>query len=117
MWIGIGVGAAGFLIWGIAGGVAIGKRSTLEGECSDKICPASAQGDLDSAMAAAHASTVGMVVGFAGAAVGIVGLLLPVFDSGDSKPESPEPEASPEDVPVAVRVLVGPGSIGLQGSY
>ena len=124
VWIGFGVGAAGFLTWGIAGGVAISKRSTLDDECSsDKVCPSSAQGDLDSAMAAAHASTVGMVVGFAGSAVGIVGLLLPLIEAGAAQPDgsepgsSPDPSASPADAPVAVRVLVGPGSVNLQGRF
>ena len=117
VWIGFGIGAAGFITWGIAGGVAIGKRSTLNDECPDKVCPSSAQGDLDSAMASAHASTVGMVIGFAGSAVGVVGLLLPLFGAGDTKTGGPAPDASPSDPPVTARVMVGPGSIGLSGRF
>jgi hypothetical protein len=117
VWIGFGVGAAGFLTWGIAGGVAIGKRSALDEQCPDKVCPSSAQGDLDSATAAAHASTVGMVVGFAGAAVGILGLLLPVFTATDEQAEKPTPAPSEGDAPVAVELVLAPGTVGLQGTF
>jgi hypothetical protein len=114
VWIGFGVAAAGFITWGVAGGIAIGRESALAEDCPDKVCPADKQGDLDNAMTAAHVSTVGMVFGFAGAAVGVVGLLLPLFEA---KPAT-EPAAPDKGAPqLELEPLISLGAVGLGGRF
>ncbi|MBW2457699.1 MAG: hypothetical protein JRI68_24555, partial [Deltaproteobacteria bacterium] len=102
-WVGFGVGAAGFIVGGVTGGVTLARVSDLDEQCPDRSCPATVQEDLDEAEVISHVSTVGFVVGGVGVAVGVVGLLL-----GDS---STDPEE------VGLEPWVGPGSVGLRGRF
>jgi hypothetical protein len=71
---GLVIGGAGLVTWGIAGGIALGKKSTLDGPdgCTSSSCPASAASDRSSFEAARTASTAGFVIGLVGVGAGVV---------------------------------------------
>ena len=71
-WVAFGVGGAGLTLGVIAGLVAGGKHSTLEGECNNTAgtCPTANANDLDSFHTWRTVSTVGYVVGALGVAGG-----------------------------------------------
>ncbi|MBW2528591.1 MAG: hypothetical protein JRI23_30740 [Deltaproteobacteria bacterium] len=112
VWVGFGVGAAGLLTGGITGGITLSKTSSLEDECPDKQCTAEQEADLDDAKLVGHVSTAGFVIGGVGVAVGIVGLALTDWDGGSSEPGDGAPESA-----IRLQPLLGPTSIGLQGSF
>ena len=108
-WVSVGVGAAGLAVGGIFGGLALVKKGSLDGECTpDKICGLGAQSDLDAAQAFGTISTVGFVVAGVGAAAAVIFFLWPA-------PKA-EPTAPPKSG-VFLRPILGPGSVGLAGSF
>jgi hypothetical protein len=68
-----GVGLAGVVVGGIFGGLAASAKSALEGECPGNVCPAGKPtDDLAGARSKAAISTIGIAVGGAALATGIV---------------------------------------------
>lgn len=65
-----GVGVAGLIVGGVAGGLALGQHDALAKACPNGTCPASKKGDLDAYEATGTASTVGFVAGGVLAAAG-----------------------------------------------
>jgi hypothetical protein len=102
-WVAFGGGGAGLAVGVIAGLVADGKHSTLQGECNNTTttCAPQYAGDLDGFHAARTWSTVGYVVGALGVAGGAVLWLT-----------TPQTSRS-----TAARVWIGPGSAGVAGSF
>lgn len=76
VWIGFGAAAAGVAIGSIAGLMSIGDKNSVIGLCHDNRCPPSTYGELDSASSLATTSDVAFVIAGAGAAVGLVSLLM-----------------------------------------
>jgi hypothetical protein len=75
-WIGLGVGAAGLVVGGVTGLVAMGRHSTLESECPTGKChPPSGQDTINDFRSMAAVSTVGFIVGGLAAAGGAALLL------------------------------------------
>jgi hypothetical protein len=108
VWIGFGAGGAGLLVGVITGAMSSSKTSELDEACGgDKTCPPSAEDIHASAQTLSHVSTIGFVVGVAGAGVGIVGLLL----SGGGDSGGDETEAA------AFRPIVAPGYLGVGGTF
>lgn len=70
--VAFGVGAAGLVVGGVTGVMALGKKSDLDAACPEGRCPASAQGDVDSYTTLGTVSTVGFVAGGVGVAAGAV---------------------------------------------
>jgi hypothetical protein len=99
--MGYGLGALGVGLGVGAGFAAKGLTKTVEKECPQYQCPSSAAGDLSAARGLGTASTVGFVLAGVGVAAGTVLLIV-------------KPGASPQK-PVAL--LVGPGSVGVAGSF
>ena len=99
------VGAAGLILGGVTGGLALSGTADLEHDCPGQSCPADRQSDIDSITTLSHTSTVGFVVG--GAAVA-GGLLLWLISGG-------EPEAAEHGA--ALSPLIGPGLFGLKGAF
>lgn len=104
VWVGFGVAAAGSILGGITGGISLSQASDLEDQCPNDVCPPDKEGDVDGMMTLGHVSTVSFVVAGVGAAVGVVGLLLP---GGDESPEGD----------VALQPVIGPGVLGLRGVF
>ncbi len=106
-WVGFGIGAAGIVVGSVTGILAMGKASTVSGECSGNTCPPSVyQGDLSSGRTMGNVSTVAFIVGGVGAAGGLAALLL-IKPGGDE----PAPSAA------TVQPWIGPGSAGLRGAF
>ena len=84
-WIGIGIGGAVLAGGAIAGGLALSTASDLEGECTDGVCPADSQSDVDKMNSLGTTSTIMLSVGAAVAATGLVFLLL---DMGDEEEDA-----------------------------
>jgi hypothetical protein len=102
-WVAFGVGGAGLAVGVIAGLVADGKHSTLQGECNNTTdtCAPKYSGDLDGFHAARTWSTVGYVVGALGAAGGAVLWLT-----------TPQTSRS-----TTARVWIGPASAVVAGEF
>ena len=112
-WIAFGVGGAGLIFGGITGGLAIGKHSTLAGECNNSVCPPADQSDLDSFHTMGTLSTVGFIVGAVGVTAGVILLFV-----HPGKSESPAPAATTTaTASIEVQPVVGLGTIGAIGRF
>lgn len=110
-WIAFGVGGAGLIVGGVAGGLALGKHSDLSSACTGGSCPASQQSNLDGYHTLGLVSTIGFIVAGVGAVTGVTLLLL-----------QPKSDAAPPPPPAAglhlhVVPVVGLGSVGAEGSF
>lgn len=74
-WVLLGVGGAGLITGGVATGLALSKKSSIEGSCPDNTCLPDAHDGADSYNGMRSVSTVGFVVGAVGAAAGVTLLL------------------------------------------
>jgi hypothetical protein len=104
-WAGYGVGAAGLLGGGIAGGIALSKKGSLG--CGGTVfCKPDQQSAIDSVKAASTASTILFVVGGVGAAVGIAGTVYGLTRDGAKDKTS-----------WTLTPRVGLASVGLEGTF
>jgi hypothetical protein len=108
----LGAGAVGLAVGSVFGILALGTKSTLDGACVNKSCPASSQSDINSLGTNATISTIGFGVGIVGVAVGTI---LFVTSSGSSnstsasiKAKALQPHATP---------YLGLGTAGLTGTF
>lgn len=100
--IAFGAGGVGLIVGVVGVAVTAAKTDDLKARCGDAlVCPTSARGDGDAALAAAHTATVGFVVAGIGAAVGATLLLLP------GKPATT----------ARVGLVVGPSFTGVKGEF
>jgi hypothetical protein len=107
-WAGYGVGAAALIVGAATGGASLAKQATIRQACPDHACDASLQGDHDRVIALANASNAMFVLAGVGVAVGTVGLVL------DLRKPSAAPAASDG---ASLRTRIGPGTLGLEGSF
>jgi hypothetical protein len=105
VYIGFSVGGAGVLVGAITGVVAIARGGALHTDCTNNHCTADKQGRIDAATAIANASNVSFALGAAGIVAGVAGLLL-------AKPDAPPPRSG-----LTLTPIVGPGALGLRGSF
>jgi hypothetical protein len=104
-WVGIGVGAAGFLTGAVAGVIVAAKYSDLKSSCPGGTCQANERSDVESYRSMRTLSLTGFVVGGVGSALGVT-LLLTSPKHADSSAKSAE-----------LGVWVTPESAGLRGSF
>jgi hypothetical protein len=85
--VALGVGAAGLIVGGVTGGLAMGKHGDLEDNCPNNQCPADQQDNLDSFETMGTVSTIGFIAGGVLAAVGIALVLVTTLggDEGDEE--------------------------------
>ena len=100
--VAIGVGAAGLIVGGITGGLAMGKHGELEDNCPGGQCPPDQQDNLDSFHTLGTVSTVGFIAGGVLAAAGIV--LVVVGSLGGSSEEGADS--------ALLTAEIGPGHVG-----
>jgi len=116
-YVALGVGAVGLGVGAVFGIVALGKKSDLDGACSNKVCPSSAQQDtIDSGKTAGTVSTIGFAVGIVGAGVGTYLLLT----SGSSARSSAATTANPLRVRVGsarIEPTLSTERVGLAGTF
>lgn len=102
----LGLGAAGLVVGGVAGGLALTKHNEITSACGGSTCPASwknrYQSEVDTRDTLGTASTAGFIVGGAVAAAGVVLLLT-------------APRASTSSG--SIEPLVGLGFIGAKGTF
>jgi hypothetical protein len=101
------VGAAGIAVGAVFGALTVSAKSKLDGECtSGKMCPSSAQGDIDTY---SHDGTIsGIAFG-----VGIVALIAGSYSFFHERAkEAPAPTARARITP-----WIAPGSGGISGSF
>ncbi|MBP7589758.1 MAG: hypothetical protein KBA72_17540 [Thermoanaerobaculia bacterium] len=100
-----GVGVVGMALFAGLGAASAAKFSDLEDQCPNNRCPASLAGDADTGASLQTGANVSLVIGAVGLAAG-VGLFIPTLFQED------------EEVKEArVRPVVGPGYVGLEGSF
>jgi len=115
--VALGVGVAGLGVGGIAGGIALGKRSDLDdanGGCPDNQCAGGpdVEDDVSSYNTMRTVSTVGFVVGGVGIAGGLLLLLTAPSSTASDEPDQPSVAGR-----IRVSPWVGPTSIGAQGTF
>jgi hypothetical protein len=108
---GFGLGAVGIGVGSVTGLLSFSQVSDVKKDCPNDVCPASRQGDLDSAKSLGTISTIAFIAGGVGVGAGIIGLVL---NSKESSTEGAPPGASAK---VTVRPDVGPTWMGLHGSF
>jgi len=111
--ISFGVGAAGLAVGAIFGIFAFNETANVEANCQDGRCPPDQAETLDLAKANGTVSTVGFVVGGAGVAAGIIFLI--TRSTGDDPAPKDEPKEGATEV--SVRPWIGPGQVGLVGTF
>jgi len=106
--LGFTIAGAGIATGAVTGVLAMSKLNAAKsGGCVGNQCPPSTYADLDSAGTFATVSTVGFIVGGAGAVLGLVGL----FVGGRSSEEAPAPSAK------VITPWIGAGSAGVRGTF
>ncbi|MBK8254475.1 MAG: tetratricopeptide repeat protein [Polyangiaceae bacterium] len=104
-----GVGAAGLIVFGVAGGLANATYGSLDSKCTKgtgtRTCPADAAGQINDGKVQKDVANVGLIVGAVGLAAG-VGLFILSMDSGAKKDDAPK-----------VQAVVGPSYLGVQGTF
>jgi hypothetical protein len=110
-WVGFGVGAVGLGVGAVTGALALAKASDVKGACPDFQCPSSQsqnasnlRGEQSTGQAFGTVSTIAFVLGGAGVATGIVGLVL--------RPRSKENNHLGQLSP-----WIAPGAAGLRGRF
>lgn len=104
VYVGFGVGAAGVVTGSITGLLALSRASKVDAACGGKLtCPQSAKADVMAGRTLGTVSTIAFIVGGAGVALGVYGLLKPV-------------KASPH-AGLVVHPEIGAGWVGLRGSF
>jgi len=106
VWIGFGVAGAATIVGAITGGISLSKAAELDDACPDGACPPEQHDEIDRGQTLAHVSTASFIVAGLGIGVGIAGL----FIGGSTESENSATNTT-------VLPIIGPGYVGLQGSF
>jgi hypothetical protein len=104
VYVGFGVAAAGLVVGGITGAIALSDASKVNSACHDLSCPTSIDGDLQTGRTMGNISTIAFIAAGAGAVAGIMGLVI-------SHPSQEAPKTG------SVEPWIGLGSAGLRGAF
>jgi PEGA domain len=105
--VALGVGGLGLAAGTVFGILALSTKSTLDSDCTNKVCQASSQSNINSLNTQATLSTVGFAVGIVGVAAGVI--LLVVSHKTESALLEPRgPHVSP---------WLGIGTAGVGGTF
>lgn len=106
-----GVGATGMILFAILGGAHLAQYSDLEDQCPNNQCPPELEEDADSGRGLQTGANVMLVVGLVGLAGGAALFFTTDWFIGGSEDESAE------EARFRPTVTVGPGSIGIRGTF
>jgi hypothetical protein len=109
MFGGFGVGIVGIAVGSVTGLMSISKIDDVKAASTDGKVPPDRGGDLDAGRSLGTVSTIAFVVGGAGVAAGVVGIIL---SGKEKKAGAPETQARAH-----VRPVVGPTWLGLDGTF
>jgi hypothetical protein len=101
--VALGVGAAGLVVGGVTGMMALGKHGDLDDSCPGGRCPEGQRDNLDSYRTLGTVSTIGFVVGGVGAATGVTLLLTS--------------KKSAEQARARVDLRLGASGVAVRGSF
>lgn len=99
-WSLLAIGVGGLAAWGVAGGIALSRKSDLEAACGGRSCPPELQDDVDAYDEAKVASSLGFAIGVAGVVLAIPPLVFSLSDDGDD-----------------AAAFVSPSGIGVRGRF
>lgn len=116
VWVGFGVGAAGWLTWGITGAVSLSMSSDIKDDCSNDVCPPDREEDIDTAKVLAHVATAGFVVGAVGTTVGVIALVATMGSKDDARAHDRTAGRS-RTHRLRITPQLGPGYVGVSGSF
>ena len=106
VFVGFGTAALGAVV-GIATGIgAFAVTSTVKGECPNHVCPPSAASDVSRSKTLGTVSTISFIIAGAGGIAGIIGLAISKHAPVDATATS-----------FVVRPMVGPGILGIEGTF
>lgn len=106
-YVALGVGGVGLAAGTVFGILALSTKSTLDSDCTNKVCQASSQSNINALSTQATLSTVGFAVGIVGVAAGVI--LLVVSHKTESALLEPKgPHVSP---------WLGVGTAGVGGTF
>jgi hypothetical protein len=109
----LAVGGAGLVVGSGFGVLALGTKSSLDGACTNKVCPSSSQSNINSLSTQAWVSNIGFGVGIVSAALGVY-FLVKSGGSDEAKPAAAVTSPAPA---LRVQPWVGLGSAGLGGTF
>jgi hypothetical protein len=112
-----GVGVAGFVLFGVFGGLAKSKYSDLDAQCPDKHCTPDLQDEADTGRTYQTVANVSLVVGIVGVAAGAGLLVWDILDKQPSSEGGDGTEGAPAAAKVRTQLFVGPGSLAVRGSF
>lgn len=108
----LGVGAAGVVVGGIFGVLAISAHSSIAGSCTNGSCPTSENDDISSYHTKGTISTIGFIVGGVGLAAGAVLILTAPKAHADA-----DARIGKSTSPAFISPYIGPGSAGVVGRF
>ncbi len=105
-WIGLGLGAGGTIAFALNGSLALSDERDLVRNCPQRRCLPEFHGDVDTYDTFRYATTAGIIAGVIGFGVGVPLLILK--PSIKAKKEAQIPMLMP---------IVGPGAVGIRGTF
>jgi hypothetical protein len=97
----LSVGGAGIIVGAITGAMSLSQTNTIKSQCSGSVCPPSQSDAISSARTLAIVSDVGFIAGGVLAALGSALVIV----------------AQAHKAPPHVMALIGPGGVGLAGTF
>lgn len=123
-WVLGGLGAAGLVVWGAAGGIALGKRGDLDDAgCKSGVCPKGSSDDIAAYDTARLVSSVGFYAGLAALGLGVT--LIATAPSSKPAPSASVSSlssrargaSSSTGTTSCLRIGIGPTGASLSGSF
>ncbi len=108
-WVGVGVGAGGFVAFGVTGGLTVAKNDELNTNCPDRRCQPEFHAEADFFDTLRYATTAGLVVGVVGLGVGV-----PLLIAGPTVQSKKDEKKAAE---ITWTPVLGIGSAGVRGTF
>lgn len=114
---GFTVAGAGLVLGSMTGLLAMSKKSNLDALCKGTQCPPEAYDDLEAAKTWGTFSTIAFGVGAVGAVLGIYALVTQKSATQERGENPTSTQAASRPARATANVWIGPGSVGVHGSF